>query len=300
MGISIESDILGISARLGYLMARTPRGERPMSEDFTHATLGKMGKRVCRLGLSASYRPGKAVVHRALDAGINLFFGYGFDGQLTKVVRELSADQRDRLVLVTGGYNLIVNRRPDLQKVLEKRLRQLRTDYLDAFLWLGVTKPTHLNDYILEALHRLRDDGKVRAVGISCHHRELIGQLAEEGALDVFMLRYNAAHRGAESEIFPFVEAHDPDLISYTATRWKKLLSRPKGWPKDGRIPTASQCYRFVLSDPHVDVVLTAPSKAKQFDENLKSLDDGPLDDAEMAFMREFGDVVHDQKKWFM
>lgn len=76
-----------------------------MSEDFTHAERGKIGKRVCGLGLSASYRPGEEVVHRALDAGINLFFGYGFDGQLKKVIRELSADQRDRLVLVTGGYN---------------------------------------------------------------------------------------------------------------------------------------------------------------------------------------------------
>ena len=96
------------------------------------------------------------------------------------------------------------------------------------------------------------------------------------------------------------MEAHDPGIINYTATRWRKLLKRPKGWPKDGRVPTAAECYRFVLSNPHVDCVLTAPTNKKQFDENFKALEAGPLSDEDMAFMREFGDVVHGLKKWFM
>ena len=44
-----------------------------------------------------------------------------------------------------------------------------------------------------------------------------IDRLAAEGALDTFMIRYNAAHRGAEQDIFPFLAAHDPGIISYTA-----------------------------------------------------------------------------------
>ena len=54
------------------------------------------------------------------------------------------------------------------------------------------------------------------------------------------MIRYNAAHRGAEQDIFPHLAAHDPGVVSYTATRWSYLLRRPKGWPKDGRVPTAA------------------------------------------------------------
>ena len=59
-------------------------------------------------------------------------------------------------------------------------------------------------------------------------------------------------------------------------------------------------CYRFVLSNPHAHVCLTAPSNLKQFRENLASLQKGPLDEEEMTFIKSFGDVVHHTKKWFM
>ncbi len=140
----------------------------------------------------------------------------------------------------------------------------------------------------------------MRFVSISCHDRKFVGELCAEGALDVIMMRYNAAHRGAEEEIFPFLQAHDPGVVSYTATRWGFLLKRPRGWAKDGRIPTAAMCYRFVLSNPHVHVCLTAPSTTRQFEENIAAMKDGPLDADDMDFMCSFGDNVHHTKKWFM
>ena len=34
------------------------------------------------------------------------------------------------------------------------------------------------------------------------------------------MIRYNAAHRGAEREVFPVTEALGLPVIAYTALRW--------------------------------------------------------------------------------
>ena len=113
------------------------------------------------------------------------------------------------------------------------------------------------------------------------------------------MIRYNAAHRGAEQDIFPHLTQHDPGVISFTATRWRYLVRRPRGWPKDGRIPTAGMCYRFVLSNPQVDVCLTAPTNLKQFEENLAAVRQGPLSEEDMQFMREFGDAVYRRYKYF-
>ena len=124
--------------------------------------------------------------------------------------------------------------------------------------------------------------------------------MAEQNALDVMMVRYNAAHRGAEKEIFPYVEKHNTGIISFTATRWRYLLRRPKRWPKDGNIPTAGQCYRFVLSNPHVNICMMALSNEKQFVSNLKEISEGPLSQEEMDFMLKFGDAVYKRKKWFM
>ena len=270
-----------------------------MDQNFVQTTLGRSGIPVRRIGLSGTYRPSKAAFHEALDRGVNLFFCYGFDYQTVSVLRDVLKSGHKDIVVVTGAYNLLVGH-PNLRRTLEKRLRKLGTDHIDVFLFLGVTKSKHFTDHVREELVRFREEGKVRCIGISGHDRKLHGQLAEEGVVDAMMMRYNAAHRGAEQDIFPHLTRHDPGVISYTATRWSYLLRRPSKWPKGERIPTPGMCYRFVLSSPNVDVCLMAPSNIKQLRENLAALDEGPLSDEDMQFMRKFGDVVHAQKKWFM
>jgi aryl-alcohol dehydrogenase-like predicted oxidoreductase len=270
-----------------------------MVEDFAHATLGKLGCRVFRLGLSGTYRPGKQAIHQALDAGVNYLFFYGFDSQTIGVLRDVMPGNREKYVAATGAYNLIWTRQ-DFRRTLEKRLRQLRTDYIDVFHFLGVMKPKQFPEPLREELRRLKEQGLVRGIAMSCHNREFAGELAAQGALDVLMIRYNAAHRGAERDIFPHLATHNPGVVSYTATRWTYLLRRPHGWPKDGRIPTAPMCYRFVLSNPHVDVCLTTPSNPRQLEANLAAIREGPLAEDEMRFMHEFGDAVYRAKKWFM
>jgi len=270
-----------------------------MDNGFFHTTLGRTGWPVYRLGLSASYRPGRRAVLTAIDRGVNYFFAYGFDTQMTGALREVFRTRRQGLILATGGYNWILWR-SNLRKNLERRLRQFGTDYLDVFLFMGVMKPEQLPDTVLEEMLRFKEEGKVRAIGISTHDRRLAGGLAARGTLDVLMIRYNAAHRGAEVDIFPHLAEHDPGLVSYTATRWRYLLRRPKGWPQDRPVPTPGQAYRFVLTNPHVDIALTAPTSVRQLEENLDALRAGPLDERELTFMREFGDAVHAAKRWFM
>jgi aryl-alcohol dehydrogenase-like predicted oxidoreductase len=267
-----------------------------MPQSFSESVLGRTGIPVRRLGLSASYWPGRKTVYHALDAGLNFFFCYGFDGQMIRVLRDVFRTRRQELVVATGAYNLVWGY-PNLRRTLEKRLRQLGTDYIDVFLFLGVLKPKQFPDRIVEEMCRFREEGKVRAIGLSCHDRKFAGGLAAKGILDTLMIRYNAAHRGAEEEIFPHLAAHDPGLISYTATRWTYLLRRPRAWPKNERVPSAGDCYRFVLTNSEVDVCLTAPRNVKQLRENLEALAQGSLTADEMTFMRRFGDVVHSGSK---
>ncbi len=268
-------------------------------KNFLHTTLGKTGIQVHRLGLSATYWPGKKTIHRAIDEGLNYFFCFGIDKQMFSVLRDVSKASREKFVIATGAYNLLIGH-PNLRRTLEKRLRQLKTDYIDVFLFLGVTKPKHFPDSVREELYRFKEEGKIRAVGISTHDRKFAGNLAEQGALDVMMIRYNAAHRGAEKDIFPFLKKHDPGIIGFTATRWRNLLRPPKGYPKDAPIPRAGMAYRFVLSNPNVHVCITAPSNLKHFEANLAEVQKGRLVKEDMDFMRKFGDAVYQKKKWFM
>jgi len=132
---------------------------------------------------------------------------------------------------------------------------------------------------------------KVRSIGVSIHDRPRAGRLAEDSPLDLFMIRYNAAHPGAEKDIFPHLEKRKPSVIAYTATAWRKLLKPPKGWT--GPTMTAGDCYRFCLSNPNIDVVLQGPASAQQFDENFKAVEKGPLSEDEAKWMREYGRLAH-------
>ena len=263
---------------------------------FFHARLGRTGLRVFRLGLSAMYRPGVAALREGLDAGMNYVLLSLRDVQMPLALREVFPARRDKIVVSAGT----MFQRPWLVRhALERALRRMRTDYVDVFLigWVGEAK---LRPRTIELLHRFKDEGKIRALGISTHIRPYAGALVRRGSLDALMMRYNAAHRGAEQDIFPHLQESKPGVISYTATRWTALLRRPRGWPANGRVPAAGDCYRFVLTSPHVHVCLTAPRSLRELRENLAGVARGPLPPEEMDFMRKFGDAVHAQHRFFL
>lgn len=263
------------------------------------APLASSDSPVFPLGLSASYRPGERTVRRALDEGINYLFAFAVDTHMNRVIRGMTTEQREKVVIAVGGYNWLVWH-PPLKASLERALRRLRTEYIDVFHYLGIIKRKHFGERERDELAALRDDPRVRAIAVSCHDRKLAGELAASGDVDVLMIRYNAAHPGAERDIFPHVDVHHTGVVSYTATRWTYLLRRPRGWPAEEPVATPGQCYRFALSNPHVNVVLTAPRSERELAANIADIRRGPLPDDELAFMRRFGAHVHETAGWFM
>jgi aryl-alcohol dehydrogenase-like predicted oxidoreductase len=131
----------------------------------------------------------------------------------------------------------------------------------------------------------------VRAIGVSIHDRKRAAKLAEDSLLDLLMIRYNAAHPGAEIDIFPSYNKRRPLTVAYTATSWRKLLKAPKGW--DGPGMSAGDCYRFCLTSPHVDVVLCGADSDEHMQENLRVVEQGPLAADENEWIRRFGRAVH-------
>ena len=123
--------------------------------------------------------------------------------------------------------------------------------------------------------------------------------MAGEGEFDVLHLRYNAAHRGAEIDIFPYLDEDRekrPGTVSFTATRWGQLL-KPDKMPPGEKPPTAADCYRFVLSNPSVDVCMSGAKTVDQLRENLAVLDREPMTGAEIERLRRIGDFVHRRKR---
>jgi aryl-alcohol dehydrogenase-like predicted oxidoreductase len=259
------------------------------AQDFTHRYMPLFGKRVHRLGLSGNYGIDEAGLHAAIDRGLNYLAWTPGSRLYTRVVREVARRDRERFVIASGpgsGYFGWQVRRG-----AERALKVLGVEYLDLYqlYWLG--RLSAWTEGTITELVKLKEEGKVRAIGISIHDRQRAGMLAADSVLDLLMIRYNAAHPGAERDIFPHLARRKPAIVAYTATSWRKLLARPRGW--DGPVPSAGDCYRFCLSNPHVDIVLTAPASLTELEQNLAALQKGPLSEDELAWMRRFGQVVH-------
>ena len=267
-----------------------------MNDDFMYRDVPSLGHRVFRLGLATNYGIEGVDLEWALEQGVNYVFWTPKAKEVTTSLKAAIKRGRESLILACGPTTGYFG--GSIRRACERLLKELGTEYLDVFqlFWLGRT--SLWTSSTIDALVSLRESGKVRAIGVSIHDRKRAGKLAADSPLDMLMVRYNAAHTGAEQDIFPHLAKRKPAIIAYTATRWRGLLKRPSDW--SGPVMTASDCYRFCLSNPHVDIVLTGPKTRQQLQENLSELrDKGPLSEEENDWIRNYGQTVYQKSSRF-
>jgi predicted aldo/keto reductase-like oxidoreductase len=265
-------------------------------DSFSATRLGKTGLQVGRLGVSASYGAPAEAFEAAFEKGCNYFY-WGSkrkSGMRQAIINICRKGKRDELVVLIQSYS----RSPLLMEVFFKNaLKSLNIDSADVLL-LGWHK-RRPSQRMLDKCLDMKAKGLYRYLAISSHNRPLFPRLARDNVFDIFHLRYNAAHRGAETEVFDqFSNQEKPGIVSYTATRWGQLLN-PKKVPSGEKPLSASDCYRFVLSNPNVDICMCGPRDRGQMQEALRSLELGPLSEDELVRVRKIGDYVHQHSTRF-
>jgi len=256
---------------------------------FESTILGRTGLKVGRFGLSAAYGTPARAVEEAFDHGVNyLYWGALRRGPMAEGIRRLVRKNRDRMVLVIQNYWPWAKLMP---KSLQRALVELRTDYADVLLYSTLRRRP--NQRAIDVGLALKEKGLIRHLGLACHHRPRFAEVEKEKIFDVYHVRYNAVHRGAEKDVFPHLpEENGPGIVIFTATCHTKLLRRD--YVPDGeRTPTAGDCYRFVLSHPSVHVCVSGPTDLKQARQNLRILETGPMRNDEQAWMRRVGDHIY-------
>jgi aryl-alcohol dehydrogenase-like predicted oxidoreductase len=263
-----------------------------MGCNWNKVAFGRTGLQVSPLAIGSSYGVNGADVERAYERGINFFFwGLRRRSDFGRGLARLAARDRGGVVIAAQTYSRAASlMRPSLECVL----RALKVDHIDllGLGWWDQLPPLR----ILEAATDLKAEGKVKHLLISSHHRPSFVPMMNRPDLDAVMIRYNAAHPGAEREVFPHVPAANRGVLTFTATRWGSLLD-PRLIPPHEPVPRASDCYRFALSNPAVHATLTGPRDGIELDEAMAALDRGPLDEGEEAWMRRVGKVVRDDTK---
>jgi aryl-alcohol dehydrogenase-like predicted oxidoreductase len=259
---------------------------------FEDRALGRTGVTVGPLGISASYGVPAAAVERAIEAGMTYaYWGSMRTPAFAEALRHL-APKRDCFTLVIQSYARIG---AVLTWSVERALRRIGYEHADVLLlgyWNRGMRPA-----MLDAARTLQRRGLVNFLAVSSHNRPVAASLAARGEFDIVHLRYNAAHPGAERDCFPLLPAEGrPGIVSFTGTSWGQMMN-PKYTPPGERTPTASDCYRFVLSHPDVDVCATGPASADHVEQAIAARELGPMAEEELAWMRRVGVEVR-RRAW--
>lgn len=168
---------------------------------------------------------GKELLHAGIDNGLNFIdtaysYGYGRSEELVgEVLQESGA--RDEVVVATkgaqrqGDSGIVRDNSPAfLRQTVEDSLKRLQTDYIDLFYIHFPDEDTPKDEAVGE-LQRMREEGKIRAIGVSNFSMDQLKQANKDGYVDVFQGEYNLIERHAENELLPYVLEQQISFVPY-------------------------------------------------------------------------------------
>ena len=166
-------------------------------------------------------------IRRAVELGINwvdtaAVYGLGHSEDL--VARALkNVPEADRPYVFTK-CSLVWDEDGDISNVLKKdsvkrecedSLRRLQVDVIDLYQ-IHWPKPDGDIEEGWEALSELKDEGKVRHVGVSNFDAGQMGRADAVAPVETLQPPYNMLRRGVEDEILPYARENDVGVIVYS------------------------------------------------------------------------------------
>ena len=174
------------------------------------AGLGCGGNSRLGLGHGASVEDCVAVVRTAVDLGVNFLDtaeAYGTEEIVGAAARSYD---RDRLVISTKAIFRAGDDGGSVTRRVDAALRRLGLDYVDIFHFHAVDPAAyrHHRDVLAPALVKLKEQGKVRHIGITetgprDPEQKMLAQAVQEAPWEVMMLAYSLMNQGARRGIFP-------------------------------------------------------------------------------------------------
>lgn len=241
------------------------------------------------------------VVGRAIDAGVT-YFDTTYGCEMASLAESLRLLGRREGLFVSGMRvdffkNWLAEKgdiRAYTRREVEACLRDAGWDAIDQFL-LGAMcmgdplgQPRSILDDAIDELQRLREQGKVRFVGFSCHEPDYAARLLETfPAFDTVMTPYNFVNRKAEGRL--------ADVLGRTQTAWvvmKPLVWHVYGLPVtvlknlpdvpgrlclDRTVAIARLALQFVLANPLVATCVPAVNTVEAVEENVAASGAGAL-----------------------
>ena len=308
-----------------------------------YTTLGRTGLKVSVAGLGCggpsrlgmrndpqSANHAVALIKQAIDLGVNFLDTAQNYGTESVVGKAIAGTPRDRLIISTKKTLPPADHldpEAEVIKGLEQSLKLIGTDYIDVYHLHGVEPKDRAfaKDRLMPAMRRLRDQGKIRFIGVTegfvvdSTHTVLEEGLAED-LWDVVMVGFSLLNPSARKTVFPLAREKNAGVLNMFAVR--RALSQPerlkelcaklveKGMIAKGAfdandplgfllkqtdaatIPEAA--YRFCRHTQGVDVVLFGTGNPVHLQENVSAILKPPLPQPALKQLDElFGALDH-------
>ncbi len=176
-------------------------------------------------------------IQASIDSGVNFIDtapAYG-QGLSERLIKKALRGRRDKVVIATkcglrwdlkkGLYffdyapGVPIYRylgRESLEYELDQSLKRLGTDYIDLYQshWQDPTTPI---SETMEAFLKMKEKGKIRAIGVSNATLDEIKEYVRYGIIDSDQEKYSAIDRGVESGLLPWCEKNNVSMLAYSS-----------------------------------------------------------------------------------
>lgn len=160
-------------------------------------------------------------IRAAMDAGITTFDTaevYG-NGHSERVLGKAIGDRRDQVTLLSKvfsnhlAYDQVIN-------ACNRSLKNLGTDYLDLYQihWPPGSygaKPVPMEE-TMKALMELKDQGKIRAIGVSNFSFDQLKKIYSLGPVESLQPPYSLFWRHVETDTLAWCQANQVTLLAYS------------------------------------------------------------------------------------
>ena len=158
----------------------------------------------------------------ALDAGITTFdtaevYGEGYSEEL---VGKALGDRRDDVILATKVFANHL-KHDQVIAACEQSLQRLRTEVIDLYQihWPSGAFGSEVVPLgeTMAALNALREQGKIRAIGVSNFSKAQLEEAMTYGRIDSLQPPYSLFWRGVEQDLLPYCIEHNLTILAYSS-----------------------------------------------------------------------------------
>jgi predicted aldo/keto reductase-like oxidoreductase len=281
-------------------IAPNPRPEWRDARIVSYRRLGRTNAMVSDISLGSGRINDADVARYALDRGITYFDtapDYS-DTASERVLGEAMKGRRDKVFLATkfcvaDGHLPNDTPVPKIIAAVEASLQRLQTDHVDLIHIHSCDRVDRLMaPNIHEAFDRLKEQGKVRFLGVSTHTpnlEEVANAAIDSGRFDVMMLAYHFGMWPNFGHILEKAKAHDVGIVAMKTLKGAKHTNLADFRKESGAYSQAA--FRWVLSNPAVACLVISIYTRQQVDEYVYASGTTPTQ-TDLAMLQRYDELI--------